>query len=79
MIEPQRKGESRDGGNHCIRRVARPRRDERQALTAYLAEIRRRIAALDEREPENMSSEAYDEWSEEHEQLEQSRTIFSTG
>ena len=33
-------------------------------------EIRRRIAALDEREPENMSSEAYDEWSEEHEQLE---------
>ena len=37
---------------------------------AYLAEIRRRIAALDEREPENMSSEAYDEWSEEHEQLE---------
>ncbi len=27
-------------------------------------------AALDEREPENMSSEAYDEWSEEHEQLE---------
>ena len=43
---------------------------DRQALTAYLAEIRRRIAALDEREPENMSSEAYDEWSEEHEQLE---------
>ena len=40
---------------------------DRQALTAYLAEIRRRIAAL---EPENMSSEAYDEWSEEHEQLE---------
>ena len=43
---------------------------DRQALTAYLAEIRRRIAALDEREPEKMSSEAYDEWSEEHEQLE---------
>ena len=43
---------------------------DRQALTAYLAEIRRRSAALDEREPENMSSEAYDEWSEEHEQLE---------
>ena len=43
---------------------------DRQALTAYLAEIRRRIAALDEREPENMSSECYDEWSEEHEQLE---------
>ena len=60
MIEPQRKGESRDGGNHCIRRVARPRRDGPAG----------RIAALDEREPENMSSEAYDEWSEEHEQLE---------
>ena len=40
------------------------------ALTAYLAEIRRRIAALDEREPEHMRSEAYDEWSEAHEQLE---------
>ena len=25
---------------------------DRQALTAYLAEIRRRIAALDEREPD---------------------------
>ena len=39
-------------------------------VNRHLAEIRRRIAALDEREPENMSSEAYDEWSEEHEQLE---------
>ena len=43
---------------------------DRPALEAYLAEIRRRIAALDEREPEDMSSEAYDEWSEEHEPLE---------
>lgn len=43
---------------------------DRPALEAYLAEIRRRIAALDESEPEDMSSEAYDEWSEEHEQLE---------
>lgn len=43
---------------------------DRPALEAYLAEIRRRIAELDEREPEDMSSEAYDEWSEEHEQLE---------
>ena len=43
---------------------------DRPALEAYLAEICRRIAALDEREPEDMSSEAYDEWSEEHEQLE---------
>lgn len=43
---------------------------DKPALEAYLAEIRRRIAALDESEPEDMSSEAYDEWSEEHEQLE---------
>lgn len=43
---------------------------DRTALEAYLAEIRRRIAALDECESEDMSSEAYDEWSEEHEQLE---------
>ena len=43
---------------------------DRTALEAYLAEIRRRIAALDEREPEDMASEAYDEWSEQHEKLE---------
>ena len=36
----------------------------------YLAEIRERIARLDEDEPEDMASEAYDEWSEQHEKLE---------
>ena len=37
------------------------------ALRDYLAEIRERI---DEDEPEDMASEAYDEWSEQHEKLE---------
>ena len=37
------------------------------ALRDYLAEIRER---LDEDEPEDMASEAYDEWSEQHEKLE---------
>ena len=37
------------------------------ALRDYLAEIRERIARLDEDEPED---EAYDEWSEQHEKLE---------
>ena len=40
------------------------------ALRDYLAEIRERIARLDEDEPEDMASEAYDEWSEQHEKLE---------
>ena len=40
------------------------------ALRDSLAEIRKRIARLDEDEPENMASEAYDEWSEQHEKLE---------
>ena len=35
-------------------------------LRDYLAEIRERIARLDEDEPEDMASEAYDEWSEQH-------------
>ena len=39
-------------------------------LRDYLAEIRERIARLDEDEPEDMASEAYDEWSEQHEKLE---------
>lgn len=40
------------------------------ALRDYLAEIRERIARLDEDEPEDMASEVYDEWSEQHEKLE---------
>ena len=37
---------------------------------AALREIRERIARLDEDEPEDMASEAYDKWSEQHEKLE---------
>ena len=37
------------------------------ALTAYLEQLREKIAALDEAEPKNMNSDAYEEWGEEHE------------
>ena len=40
------------------------------ALTAYLEQLRDKIAALDAAEPKNMSSDAYEEWGEEHEALE---------
>ena len=40
------------------------------ALKAYLAQLRERIAELDAREPANMNSEAYEEWGEAHEDLE---------
>lgn len=39
-------------------------------LTAYLEHLRDKIAALDAAEPKNMSSDAYEEWGEEHEALE---------
>ena len=40
------------------------------ALNAYLEQLRDKIAALDETEPKNMNSEAYEAWGEEHEALE---------
>ena len=40
------------------------------ALTAYLEQLRDKIAALDAAEPKNMNSDAYEEWGEEHEALE---------
>ena len=40
------------------------------ALTAYLEQLRDKIAALDAAEPKNMKSDAYEEWGEEHEALE---------
>ena len=40
------------------------------ALTAYLEQLREKIAALDEAEPKNMNSDAYEAWGEEHEALE---------
>lgn len=53
---------------------------DRQALTAYLAEIRRRIAALDEREPENNELRSLRRVERgATSSLRTSRTIFSTG
>lgn len=43
---------------------------ERPALIAYLEQLRDKIAALDESEPKNMNSDAYETWGEEHEALE---------
>lgn len=43
---------------------------DRSALHAYLEQLRARIAALDETEPKNMNSEAYEEWGRLHEELE---------
>ena len=40
------------------------------ALTAYLEQLRDKIAALDAAEPKNMSSDAYEEWGAQHEELE---------
>jgi len=43
---------------------------DKNGLPAYLEQLRSQIAALDEREPKNMNSEAYEEWGEQHEELE---------
>lgn len=43
---------------------------DRPALEDYLAQLRGLLAQLDAREPGNMNSEAYDQWGEEHEALE---------
>jgi len=42
----------------------------REQLLAVLEETQAKIAALDEREPKNMESEAYEQWGELHEELE---------
>lgn len=43
---------------------------EKDSLRAYLKELRERIRDLDTREPRNMNSEAYEEWADRHEELE---------
>ena len=43
---------------------------DKEELLAYLEQLREQIAELDEREPKNMNSEAYEEWAEQHEELE---------
>ena len=40
------------------------------ALTAYLEQLRDKIAALDAAEPKTMNSDAYEEWGAQHEELE---------
>ena len=42
----------------------------REQLTAYLETVRERIARLDEEEPADMESEAYEDWGQRHEDLE---------
>lgn len=43
---------------------------EKDSLRAYLKELQERIRDLDTREPRNMNSEAYEEWADRHEELE---------
>ena len=43
---------------------------DRAELRAWLDRVRREIAELDEAEPEDMMSEAYDAWADRHEALE---------
>ena len=53
---------------------ARPDPEEldREGLLALLKDLRQQVAALDEEEPEDMESDAYQQWGELHEDLEDS-------
>ena len=44
-----------------------------EELRQYWQEIKDKIADLDEEEPEDMDSEAYDDWADRHEMLEDIR------
>ena len=44
-----------------------------EELRQYWQEIEEKIADLDEEEPEDMDSEAYDDWADRHEALEDIR------
>lgn len=44
-----------------------------EELRQYWQEIEDKIANLDEEEPEDMDSEAYDDWADRHEMLEDIR------
>lgn len=41
-----------------------------QALKDFLADIQAQIAALDQSEPADMASEAFEDWAQRHEELE---------
>ena len=47
-----------------------PENMSREALLEYLRSVRERIEALDDEEPADMMSEAYEEWGQRHEELE---------
>ena len=47
-----------------------PESMSREALLEYLRSVRERIEALDDEEPVDMMSEAYEEWGQRHEELE---------
>ena len=47
-----------------------PENMSREALLEYLRSVRERIEALDDEEPVDMMSEAYEEWGQRHEELE---------
>jgi len=42
----------------------------RAELEAYLTKLREKIELLDDQEPDDMESEAYESWGEQHEELE---------
>ena len=42
----------------------------REELLTLLERLRAEIAALEEKEPKNMNSEAYETWADRHEELE---------
>ena len=52
--------------------VQEPELDDmsREELLDYLKAVRARIDQLDEREPEDMASEEYEAWGDQHEELE---------
>ena len=43
---------------------------DQDALLSYLEQLRTQIEELDAAEPKNMNSEAYEEWGDLHEELE---------
>ena len=47
-----------------------PKDMTQEELTALLGQLRAEIAELDAAEPEDMESEAYEEWGDAHEDLE---------
>ena len=44
---------------------------DKEALLTYLEQLRAQIEELDAAEPKNMNSEAYEEWGDLHEELEE--------